>query len=959
MNQIRVRFYSAILVCCLGGSADAQDTLPFSYSIETFQHEDDPDVRAFVVNLEQPFLADEFEKSNFLRLKSLNDQAFLIYPRETKFRQKNAQFYGRLRGDGKALLQLSYETVSENPDGSRKVNARQAQIEVPIPTEAQGSETIYTAWASKQNQHFANLLEYYPGESFFEYLLLQSKERYGVDPPAMSRLMPNHEQSEEGLYKLFSSGLELQQSLQRKSLRAPTQQGDLTIHISQVAEPKIKSQPYEQLLEQKAEDGVMPLTHPVAALIPQDQYLLQFNSWTAANAARKSFQDWVEPLMRMLREDARNHHLWEKYEGQLLLHFAELEPLFDDGTISSLAVTGSDFFVAEGTDLTVLLQTGGGEAVAAKMQEWADSAAADRADMEDREFNYRGLKIRARYTADRKISSFVVQHENWSIVSNSHVGIRRIIDTIQNNLTPLAEATDYQYATTLLPPSDQNSDGYFYCSDAFMRYLFSPEFKVGERRRKQSLNNLVMLNNASLFHRLEYGRSPENLTDLIEGRFISQNRIVCPQGGVYSFHAGHDTATSSVFNRIKYLTPIRELKVLRISDQERSEYERYQKRLASFWQKYFTPVALRLSADSATRIDYCLLPFSDSGDWDYFRDLLREDSQQLELSQVAESVFASVNLLAGRERIGGVLKTLPGVDGVLADDPTLTDLNWLGDRMSMQFCDAHTVLEVDPTRLKQLSFPFPLGVPEQIGIATALFSAAAPVYFSVDIEDTGKAERFLQRLSSRVFLHQQNLGEIGSAIDAYQLPAHKEHPIYVVSYRVYAARIRFYVSVVGDQLVAATEPYVLHQVIDAAQEQQPARKVSGQLAFRLNAAAMNKLKDDIRIYWEEKARRASHRNIMPIYTLIHLYGASVDDVDQISDAKYGVTYFCPDGEYQYDPERDRVYSTAYGNREEAWQKVADPATSSFEATFSQLQDVLFSIDMNDESIRGHLEIRTQ
>lgn len=952
-----VLFSAAVLG--LSPFAAAQDALPFSYSIETFQHEDDADVRAFVVKLEQPFLAEEFEKSNYLRLKALDDNSFLIYPRETKFEQKHAEFYGRLRGDGKAVLQLSYETISENPDGSRKVNNRQTKIEVDMPTEKTGSQSIYKSWASRQNQHFADLLEYYPGESFFEYLLLQSKDRYGVTPPALARLLPDRSGSEEGLYRLFSSGLELQQSLQRSSLRSPTRPGDLTIHISQVPQPKIRSLDYAELLKKQLEDGKQELLHPAAALIPADQYLLQFNSWKAASDLRSSFQDLGEPLLRLLNEDARDHHLWDKYESQLLISFADLEPLFKSGAVECLAVTGSDFFVAEGTDLSILLQTKNHDAVSKEIQKWLQTAKGSRADMEDREFNYRGLQIKARYTADRKISSFVVQHENWLVISNSHVGIRRIVDTIQGRVDALAEADDYRYVTTLLPPSDQNQDGYFYCSDAFVRYLFSPSFKVGERRRKQSLNNLVMLNNASLFHRLEYGRSPNNLNELVEGRFIDRNKIICPQGGAYAFDTTFDTSTNSVFNRIKYLTPIRELKVLKISSQEKSEYERYQGRLSSFWQKYFTPVAMRLSGDPDTRIEYCLLPFSDTNGWKFFRELLNEDAQPLQLSKVAESVFGSLNLLAGRERIAEALRALPGVDGVLRDDPTLTDLNWLGDRMSVNFCDAHTVLEVDPTRLRALKIPFAGGLPEQVGIATALFAAAAPIYVTFDVEDQEKAERFLQMLSSRIFLHQQNLGEIGSAIDAYQLPAYKDHKVYVVSYRIYAARIRFYVTVVGEQLVAATEPYVLNQVIDAAAADQPPKEVSAQWAMRLNTGSMKKLKDDLRIYWEERSRRASHRNVMPIYSLIHLYGATIEQVDKISDAKYGVTYFCPDGEYRYDTERDRVYSTVYGNREEALQKVANPQTSSFEKTFNRLEDVLFSVEMKDDSVQGVLEIRSK
>ena len=115
----------------------AADALPFGQKVEVFR-EKESDVIVFTVRLEQPFLAEEFEKSNYLRLRSNDDRAYLIYPKETTFQQKHAEFYGRLRGQGAVKLQLAYEIVSENPDGSRRVQTRQGEIEVAIPAEPTG-----------------------------------------------------------------------------------------------------------------------------------------------------------------------------------------------------------------------------------------------------------------------------------------------------------------------------------------------------------------------------------------------------------------------------------------------------------------------------------------------------------------------------------------------------------------------------------------------------------------------------------------------------------------------------------------------------------------------------------------------------------------------------------------------------------------------------------------------------
>lgn len=622
-----------------------------------------------------------------------------------------------------------------------------------------------------------------------------------------------------------------------------------------------------------------------------------------------------------------------------------------------MTITGSDFYVAEGTDLTLILKTTNAEPINTRLKTWIAEARQQQADAEDRSFSYRGVQIFARYTPSRTISSFAVQHEDQFIVSNSHVGIRRIVDTIQGRLPSLAAAADYQYITALHPPGEEADKGYLYLSDAFLRYLFSPGFKIGERRRKQSMNHLVMLNNASLFWRLEYGTTPQNLEELIEGRFIGRDKLICPQGGAYSFDPVSDTSVNSVFNRIKYLTPIRELNVLKISAAEEKEYGRYRTRYEGYWKDYFTPLALRFSTEGTFNVEYCLLPFQNSVHWTGVRDLLStEQARPLVLHPPAKSVIASADLLSAGETIRDTLRGLPGVAAVLQDDPTLTDLNWLGDHASVNFCDTHAIVEIDPMRLKPITFPLPMTSLQQSVIAAGVFATTSPVYIAVDVEDSDKADRFLKMLTSRVFLHEQSTsGEITSELDSYRLPAYRDHNICVVSFRLYVARLRLYLCAVKNQLIIATAPDILKEVIDASLLDVPDRTENAQIAVRLRLSAMQRFRDDLRIYWEEHVRRASHRNIMPIYTLIHLYGVSIDEVDGLSDAKYGVTYFCPDGDYEYDAQRDQVTSTVYGNREDARQEVPDQATSSFAKAFDSIRDVLFTLHFSERTISGRIE----
>ena len=256
------------------------DELPFKHEVQIYRSAEG-DVVAFALLLEQPFLAEEFEKNGFLRLRSLDDASHLIYPKETRFQRKHASFHGRLRGSGKAKLRLTYQTVSENLDGSRRMVVRQGDVEIAIPAEATGAERVFKDWARGQNAHFRRLLNFYPDESFLQYCLLQSKQRYGISAPRLPKPSVSSTRLEERLYHIATGSLAIQQALQRETLSGSSRVGDLDTHISTLEPPELSSLPYAELLEEKLAQGKEPRPHAISKLIPEDYYLAQFNSMNA------------------------------------------------------------------------------------------------------------------------------------------------------------------------------------------------------------------------------------------------------------------------------------------------------------------------------------------------------------------------------------------------------------------------------------------------------------------------------------------------------------------------------------------------------------------------------------------------------------------------------------------------------------------------------------------------------
>jgi hypothetical protein len=176
--------------------------------------------------------------------------------------------------------------------------------------------------------------------------------------------------------------------------------------------------------------------------------------------------------------------------------------------------------------------------------------------------------------------------------------------------------------------------------------------------------------------------------------------------------------------------------------------------------------------------------------------------------------------------------------------------------------------------------------------------ANVPVYATVDVENREKARRLLEQFSERIFLKDGSLGGFATKLDAYKLPDYKKHTMYVLKARVYAASLRLHIALVGDQLVLATKPEILREVIDASTTKLADSPPQAHMLVRLNHRALDRLMDEVQLFWAEKSRTACHRNSISIYNFHKLYDAPINKIPQLSEAKYGVRYYCPErGEY--------------------------------------------------------------
>ena len=232
-----------------------------------------------------------------------------------------------------------------------------------------------------------------------------------------------------------------------------------------------------------------------------------------------------------------------------------------------------------------------------------------------------------------------------------------------------------------------------------------------------------------------------------------------------------------------------------------------------------------------------------------------------------------------------------------------------------------------------------------------------PVYATVDVENTEKAERLLEQFSQKAFLRGGKYGPLGGKIDSYRLPDYREHEIIVVSASLHAITLRLHVALVGDQLVMATKPEILREVIDASSAEPDKDQPVAHAMFRLNRQALDRLQDDVQLHWAEKSRLACHRNIISIYNFHELYDAPIDEIAKLSEAKYGIRYYCPeDGHYHYDTGSSQIVCSVHGNRESSRQNPTLNPDSASARFIESIDQVVAFLRYEEDAMIATIEI---
>jgi hypothetical protein len=392
-----------------------------------------------------------------------------------------------------------------------------------------------------------------------------------------------------------------------------------SVDIASLSGPTIQSHPWERML-----GGRKPHISPLSRRVPADFYFIEFHSLEKLINAIEASDLWGQHLFSQAWQEARTQLFATRIHQQLAVETSPLLRPFYDSVVTDVAVTGSDLFAREGSDVTLLFRFKQSELFHARMDSFLTKAEKSRSDARRSDGEYQGVPYVEVSTPDRSVHVFSAYPDpDLHVRSNSRTALERVIDAIRSKdssgrpAARLGDTPELAYIRTLMPEGAPEEDGFIYLSDPFVRHLVGPQLKLTERRRMLCYNHLRMIGHSALFHLTQHGKTPESLAELAKahsapGEF-GKGRLACPDGGEYTLAPDGLTAVCSHHGHAHALIPCCEIPLTEVKGEEAEEYKAFLAGYNQYWRTYFDPIAVRIQVrPDRYRIETIVLPLIDN-----------------------------------------------------------------------------------------------------------------------------------------------------------------------------------------------------------------------------------------------------------------------------------------------------------------------------------------------------------
>jgi hypothetical protein len=827
-------------------------------------------------------------------------------------------------------------------------------------------------WAGAQAEWFG-LLGRHAGDvgGFWAYAAQQTRRKFDLPTSETpERLFRLARSPEELQYAVLSGAIAIQESMQLdRMVNTDRDRGERKIAFADIPAVTVKSHPFDEMRGDKD-----PVHGTLAALVPEDHYFLRFRSVAHLLELLDFSEQWGGSLLRLARPVGTDHGTRERTLRQLCLPDNVLTRVLGPAVIKEIGVSGSDPYLVNGSDVTVLFSVLSKEVFQPAVDLPFLQAKAAYAEARHDEVSYRGIRIERLVDPHRRVSCHRCWVEDVCVYSNSLVALKRTIDTTKGTVASLANAADFRYMrAAVFPLDDSAEDGFLYLSDAFIRRLVGPEVRIKQKRRLEAATSLKLLTNAAMFYGFQHGPSRPTFEQLVADRSLHADDLYDPEGGVITWAVEHGVARSSTYGDLGFLTPLIEFDSATATEKEVEAYGRFRDRYQQYWRRYFDPIGIRIKIDKTITLETYILPLIDSSRYNELVDIAGGDPITIDPSRFGEDTLLRYVM---HFNDGNAKRQCTMMLGSFTQTNTTSD--WLGDWVTfwVEDTDAFGTLvrrqyesmdeEEDRRRPNRevidiFNASLVLGVHSKPKLSLAAFLIALKTTINSTAPNTVVFRNLepyhnvtiVQIAPDPTSPFAQEFREDGAESDTTskeKVPAGNERGP------------ALYYATIEDGFYVSTQASALRKLIDRlrgyAETGAPEpEQVKANAMVYVAPRAAELARPTVSYFLEQQARQVSWQNLAQVWLLGRCGLLEDRTLDAAARAYLGYRLVCPDGgHYRFDGAACSATSSVHGPLERPVRLEAAPPGSSLDRLLEQIELVTARVEFTEDGLASEVNI---
>lgn len=640
---------------------------------------------------------------------------------------------------------------------------------------------------------------------------------------------------------------------------------DTMVKISGLAGPKAPSHPWRTMIKNPK------LELPEAyKLIPGDCAFIHFPSYTAFRKSFDFFADWATAFGSIAGTDSgsSNFNLENSIKDQLLLKTDLLTRLFADMALSDIIFVSEDPFVFEGSAIAVFLKITNQAMLSEKLAMTAAQFRQDNPAITESTVLIGGKSVQAFTSPDFKFRSYRVIAKNHQIICNSPVLMEKILAVVDGKADPLTEHLDLHYFYEHIEKNFASPDRIFtFLSDAFIRKIISPAYKIATRRRLDCIRNTLLQTHEIMVN---------------DGKLSPT--LQCPEGGSYELVNGE--ICCSIHRAFGRLTPVSERLPEVVTATEEAGYAQFVTQYNQYFTQFFDPIGFVFATEPSFRGRLLIMPLVENGVYSELQKNLRQ-----------EPMNPGPKLKTGILKLGTNLKveTLP-IPVMWRGSPQQelrADLirRWFTGCFWIHMADHPLLFHWDSNLIARgiLSALSGGRGGDFMAITPGIISLFSPLLFALELTNPAHFQSIIEWLQSEI---EATRSQAGGFMPDLQLDRLEENGLemYVLSFNMFAIKKTYYLTSRDGFLLMASKKELLFE-LDAPEENEKGA-LTGNFNLVLYPGNIRLMRPDLLELRARSQRESCLENLKNIHFISTF---QPDEVMKYHQILYNAMPACPAG----------------------------------------------------------------